>query len=438
VIGFAGGYRSALIIGLQGIRARKTRTLLSMISLFLGVLAVVAVATGAEMAQRALMTNVELQEGVDGTRRTYLPADDATSDVIVATLSERHDAVAVFHGMNATIGEPGVTPLNPGGSSLENTGMGVAYGATYCDRNGCYDAGPPNAAPPGQAVELSLAALTGDVRQFRPYPIVAGRWLDFGTDPSLSPGIVINEEAAKFFNTYRIPAQMKLPGAKADVTPRIIGVVKDGGYAPAAYARADEIANWMPDNAGVLGTSAGVELLMTPDSQDTEQILQSRLVAAGSLLYPLQLDTIASRERAKTELFIMQVVFYGLASLVLLIGVAGILNVSLATVGERVEEFALRRAVGTPRLLLAGIVLSETLLTGLFTAAIAIGAAAGALRLLAPFAGGGGYIGGLGDLTFPWQAGVAGVIAGLVAGVLGGLIPAIRAARISIASVMRA
>jgi putative ABC transport system permease protein len=42
------------------------------------------------------------------------------------------------------------------------------------------------------------------------------------------------------------------------------------------------------------------------------------------------------------------------------------------------------------------------------------------------------------DLTFPWEAGVAGVIAGLVAGVLGGLIPAVRAARIPIATVMRA
>jgi putative ABC transport system permease protein len=44
----------------------------------------------------------------------------------------------------------------------------------------------------------------------------------------------------------------------------------------------------------------------------------------------------------------------------------------------------------------------------------------------------------LAELSFPWQAGVAGVIAGLVAGLLGGLIPAVRAARIPIASVMRA
>jgi len=41
-------------------------------------------------------------------------------------------------------------------------------------------------------------------------------------------------------------------------------------------------------------------------------------------------------------------------------------------------------------------------------------------------------------MAFPWQAGIAGIVAGLVAGVLGGLIPAIRAARIPIATVMRA
>ena len=70
----------------------------------------------------------------------------------------------------------------------------------------------------------------------------------------------------------------------------------------------------------------------------------------------------------------MRWVFLGVSILVLLIGSAGILNVGLATVGERIEEFALRRAVGTPRLLLAGIVLAETLLTGLLTALAAIGA----------------------------------------------------------------
>ena len=42
------------------------------------------------------------------------------------------------------------------------------------------------------------------------------------------------------------------------------------------------------------------------------------------------------------------------------------------------------------------------------------------------------------DVQFPWEAGVAGIIAGIIAGVLGGFIPALRAAGIPIATVMRA
>ena len=45
MIRLSGRLRSSLIIGVQGIRSRKLRTLLSMISLFLGVLAVVVVGT---------------------------------------------------------------------------------------------------------------------------------------------------------------------------------------------------------------------------------------------------------------------------------------------------------------------------------------------------------------------------------------------------------
>jgi len=150
----------------------------------------------------------------------------------------------------------------------------------------------------------------------------------------------------------------------------------------------------------------------------------------------IYVNTINSLEQAQTTLAVLRWVFLGLASIVLLIGVGGILNVGLATVGERIEEFALRRAVGTPRLLLAGIVLAETMLTGLFTAAAAIGVGAAAFRFAGPILATREPV--LAGLSFPWQAGVAGVIAGLVAGLLGGLIPAVRAARIPIATVMRA
>ena len=56
--------------------------------------------------------------------------------------------------------------------------------------------------------------------------------------------------------------------------------------------------------------------------------------------------------------------------------------------------------------------------------------------------GAGGALGArnpaLQELAFPWQAGVAGIVAGRVAGVLGGFVPALRAAGIPIATIMRA
>lgn len=433
----SGRGRSALIIGLQGIRARKTRTLLSMVSLFLGVLAVVVVQAGAAIAERAMLSDVELNSGVDGTLQAYLPNQGTAA--VLDTLRGRTDAVALTN-TRAIIGEPSVTPVNPGGAPFDQAGQyGPPARFMVCDNNGnCSvmtqdDAG---AAPPGQAIELQLVGMTGDVLPFRPYRRQSGQWLDFTSPPSLAPRIVLNKEAAVGFGRYRVPAQMRIPGATANPTPRIVGVVDDGSQQPVAYVRMDELVNWLSVDALTGPYSGGMQVLAAPTATALVQTLQARLVAAGMPANQIQFNPINSRKRVADTLALLRWVFLGMAGLVLLIGVAGILNVGLATVGERVEEFALRRAVGTPRLLLAGIVLAETLLTGLFTAAAAIAVGALGVRVVAallqnrqPF---------LQHIEFPWQAGVAGVVAGLIAGLLGGLIPAIRAARIPIATVMRA
>jgi putative ABC transport system permease protein len=433
VIRLSGRFRSALIIGGQGIRARKLRTLLSMLSLFLGVLAVVAVQTGSEFAQRELLADSELQMAKDGTLQLYLPPDPKTGPIALEALRGRKDAVASIN-VRAIIGEPKVTPVNPGGGPFDRSGGGRIM---RCGPNGeCTDAADAS-APPGQAIEINLVALTGDVREFRPFRRESGDWLEFGSTPALAPRIVLNKEAAKGFNRYHVPAEMRIPGATANATPRIIGVIDDGNsYQPTAYIRSDELLNWLPVEGMTSGGYGGMSILMTPGTHDLEQTLRARLSAAGVDARNMSSQVVNSREQVESQLALMRLIFLGMAGLVLLIGTAGILNVGLATVGERIEEFALRRAVGTPRLLLAGIVLAETLLTGLMTAGAAIGVGAVGLR----FAGSlfGSRFPSLHTISFPWQAGVAGVLAGLTAGLLGGLIPAIRAARIPIATVMRA
>ena len=423
---FSGRFRSSLIIGVQGIRARKLRTLLSMVSLFLGVLAVVVVQAGASIAERALLADLEITNGIDGTRVMGVPPTPGAAGAAVATLRGRTDAVGAV-SYSAIIGEPGVRPVNEGGSPFDQDwGSGEV----------CYDNGrcePAVSGPQGQAIEVRLTALTGDIRRFRPFRAESGRWLDFGTVPSLAPRLVLNLEAAKGFGRYRVPAEMRVGGAAANVTPRLIGVVDDGDIQPHAYVRLDEMSTWLPASGpvGPNGT-ADLSVLLAP-STPVERVLAAKLKGLGAEPY---VETINSRKQQQKELTLMRLVFFSMAGLVLLIGVAGILNVGLATVGERVEEFALRRAVGTPRSLLAGIVLAETLLTGLFTAAAAIGVSVAALKVAAAVVGDSLPL--LREVQFPWEAGVAGIVAGLVAGVLGGFIPALRAAGIPIATVMRA
>ncbi|WP_434446245.1 ABC transporter permease [Lentzea sp. E54] len=440
---FSGKLRSALVIGGQGIRARKLRTFLSMVSLFLGVLAVVAVQAGAEIAERAMLTDVELQSGKDGTLRGYIPGEKGAPGIVEATLKGRSDAVAMISSQ-AVIGEPGVRPINEGGMPFQYANQGGGYYGPQmiCDAGGvCHEQKPPEKKPDGQAIEVSMVALTGDIRQFKPFRAVSGSWLDFGTAPSLAPRIVLNAEAAKGLEQYRVPGEMMIEGATHHVSPQIVGVVEDGNSEPRVYMRLDELRTWMPSATETSGANrfrggTNLEVFLQPGSDDLQQLLKAKLVGAGLQPDQMHFQTVNSKERMESELRIMRLIFLGMAFLVLLIGVAGILNVGLATVGERVEEFALRRAVGMSRMLLAGIVLAETLLTGLLTAGLAIGAGAAGLQVALMLFG--SRFPSLQGTAFPWEAGVAGVIAGLIAGVLGGLIPAIRAARIPIATVMRA
>ncbi|WP_231950920.1 ABC transporter permease [Allokutzneria albata] len=455
----SGKFRSSLIIGGQGIRARKLRTLLSMMSLFLGVLAVIAVQAGGQVAEKAMLADIELMRGVDGTESLYLPQHEKTTEIVRETLQGKKGVSA--HGQTQiTIGEPNTTPLNPGGSSFDPrySSYGGGRYTTVCDASGmCYSQPVDEKQPPkGAAIELRTTMMVGDIRQFRPFRLVSGQWLDFDSAPSMSPQVVINTAAAEGFKNNKIPAELHVQGGSKNATPRIVGVVDDGQgtYSATAYMRADELQNWAPVEAkppaasgaakgsmpgAVRGGGSGGGLssvFLAPGSEGIKQTLKARLAAAGAEVAGMNSQRADPRKQMESMLNVMKMIFLGMASLVLLIGVAGILNVGLATVGERVEEFALRRAVGTSRMLLTFIVLAETLLTGLLTALAAIGAGVLGFEVAAMMLS--GKLPALAEMSFPWQAGIAGVIAGLVAGLLGGLIPAIRAARIPISTVMRA
>ncbi|GAB3883139.1 hypothetical protein GCM10029964_041960 [Kibdelosporangium lantanae] len=150
----SGRFRSALIIGGQGIRARKTRTLLSMVSLFMGVLAVVVVQTGSAFAQKELLTDAELQMAKDGTLQMYLPGDKKTGPIALDALKGRTDAVGILN-MQATIGEPNVTAVNAGGQPFDHLDRGGGM-VVKCGPNGCSEA--PSTKPRARRSTSSWSA----------------------------------------------------------------------------------------------------------------------------------------------------------------------------------------------------------------------------------------------------------------------------------------
>ena len=169
-------------------------------------------------------------------------------------------------------------------------------------------------------------------------------------------------------------------------------------------------------------------------SRRTRRAVLAGLAARQVDAKPFRRVDQASSLRSSVET--VQRIFIVIAGIAVLVGVISILNIGLATIGERVDELALRRAVGTTRLQLASIVLTEAVLVGAFAAASALGLG---IVLVGPVTRG-----LFPDLTFdsaipfPVSAATVGIAASRAAALLGGLIPAARAARIPIAAAMRA
>jgi putative ABC transport system permease protein len=129
----------------------------------------------------------------------------------------------------------------------------------------------------------------------------------------------------------------------------------------------------------------------------------------------------------------MRTTFLTVGAVTLLVGVIGILNIGLATLNERAEEFALRRSLGATRRDVAVLVLAESLMIGFLGAAVASGVCWALYVSVIPAVTDGTSAG-----AFPVQACLVGLAVGSGAGLLGGAVPAFRASRLPIAVVMRA
>ena len=165
-----------------------------------------------------MLADLELSQGIDGTktiehaRRRRRPPTSSSD-----TVRGRTDAVGDARRQRRSSASPGVQPVNPGGVAVRRELGRRPWSATPTGR--CEHERP---APPGQAIELRLTALTGDVRPFRPFrPQSAASGSTSPPCPSMAPRLVLNEEAAKGFERYQVPAEMRVGGATGQPHPAV-------------------------------------------------------------------------------------------------------------------------------------------------------------------------------------------------------------------------
>ena len=203
----------------------------------------------------------------------------------------------------AIIGEPGVRPVNPGASPFEEAGgVGRVRGRSAQRRavrlrhqGNCFEMPAGDQPPAGQAIEVRLVALTGDVRQFRPYRSEAGQWLDFASPPSLAPRHRDQQGGGRGLRPAPGAGRDARDGATANATPQVVGVIDDGGVQPTAYVRADELVNWCRSESLGDGSSVyGITVLLRPAAADIERTLRAKLAGAGLPAEPIHMERSTS------------------------------------------------------------------------------------------------------------------------------------------------
>jgi putative ABC transport system permease protein len=274
---------------------------------------------------------------------------------------------------------------------------------------------------------VDLVLYDGEYTKVRRLPLLSGRWPAGRLYP---PSAVVNQAAAREAGSGGV-VSLTGSGTRPRTSLRISGVIADGEQSPLIYIPWETARTLLPDTSGqgrvrvLVHASGGVAV-----TQALIDSVSSPAEFAAERVY--RHDSVPSVEE---QLSYLQMIFAIVAAIALTVSALGIVNLGLATVAHRARELSIRRAVGARRIDLFALVLGSSLVTGLFAALIGIGLVALGIEVILP-----GYIppdSAIAAPNLPWSAVALGCLAACGTAVLGSTLPAIRASRVDIASVLR-
>ncbi|MGD1053964.1 MAG: ABC transporter permease [Candidatus Dormibacteria bacterium] len=387
----------------EEISANRSRSLLAMLSIVIGVWSVSVVVAAGDVASQALVTNVEETLGYPATVSAAITSPPPawpvpTLRTSLASLMTR------YH-----------TPLS---SPLETSSAHVSIS--------------------GRSARVTLDGVTPEFSSVQLLPLTEGRWLDPSDARDEAPNIVLNTQAVQALGlrdgTPVLGTVVQL-GTLQPVAARIVGVLSaPNQQGPALYLPVQLLERYgIPP-----GSPAGLTyLIRVPPAQVDEfmPILKSDLDSWG-LGSDAVVERVDQAGALTSGLVAVQLVLAAIAGLALITGGIGVLNLALLSVRERVHEFGIRRAFGATRRSLFVTVLAETVLTTLVAGAV--GTVLAGVSFLALPGILGGFDGGVQvSVAYPFGASLLGVGLAAVLGVVAGVVPAMRATRLSVVEAIR-
>jgi len=385
--------RDLLRVGSLGLRTRRTRALLSLIGICIGIAAIVGVLGISQSSKSGLLNEL----GRLGNLITVQPGTNA--------FGQQTELPTTSEGMVSRVG-----PV----TSVSEIG---AISNVYVYRN--------SLEPANDTSGISLTATDAALPATLGVTVAHGTFLNAAT--ARYPAVVLGAEAASLLgiNNLAHPTQLWIGGYWFTVVGILhpVQLVSEldsmafigfpvaeqyfgfDGHPTGLYLRADPTQ--VEPVAGVLPATvdpsnpSGVAVNFPSD------ILKARLVTAGAY----------------------NGLLLGLGAVALLVGGVGIANVMVISVLERRSEIGLRRALGASRRHVAEQFLTEAVLLS------ALGGLAGTLTGMAATAG---YAKSQRwSIQIPALALYGGVSAALLIGAIAGLYPSIRAARLSPTEALR-
>ncbi|WP_299957012.1 ABC transporter permease [uncultured Modestobacter sp.] len=388
------------------VRVHKARVLLSLVGVFLAVLAMTTVTALGQIAAQVQQEQAEASGG-----RTATIGVSAYDPMTGSVPRDEWDA--------------GVAAL------VSRYGLPEQAVATLAYENGLYR------FPGGtQAVETRRVSPSyGPLHRIQP---VEGRWFRTGDRQSLSPALVVNRDFLGLLGVTDLSTRPTVViGGPQPVLATIVGVVAwNDGY-PSTY-RIDSSAGDAVATAGGAGFWSPPSLELWVPSDQADAVVAAVQTDLGRLLPGAEVQ--ANRqdpENLEDTIAKLRLAVRAAGLVVLFLGGLGVLNIGLVTVRQRIREIGVRRSFGaTSARVFSAVVLESvvaTALAGLAAVALSV-AIVRNLPLEQWLAGGVPLVDAPG---FPVSAAVEGLLAATAVGALAGLVPALIAVRVKVIDAIR-